>query len=218
MARQQTNAIKQAEAIASYLNLSLQFMGNKYPLNATSLIIEGYTITGVLDWSNDDFSDFIDHLKALAKIENKKAKRKYLQWVYPTENTLAKIDNEYVKESYKESKLLLKDLITEVFNNSKHACNMLESIDNKYISYDFSVNSAFLYHGYYITPCNMRIAIKEVLESIKPAYMQQYMQHFYSSKVKQDLVIDDIITAWKNEDNYKLTVLDRMRHASLINN
>lgn len=218
MARQQKNAIRTVESVADFLGLDVHFNGNKYPMNATSAEVEGYTITGVLDWSNEDFNDLIDHLKTLSKIENKKAKKEYLRWVYPTENTLAKIDNEYVKDSYKESKLLLRDLITGVFNNSKHAACMLESIDNKYISYNFSTHSAFLYEGFYITPCNVRTALKEVLEAIKPAYMQQYMQHFYQSKVKQDLIIDDIIMAWKNDDNYRLTVLDRMRHASLINN
>ena len=83
----------------------------------------------------------------------------------------------YVKESYREGRVTLSEVIETAIKGSSYSQNLLESIEDKYISTDFSVNSAFLYKGMYVTPY-MAIAI--LTDILINDIAKEYLKDFYN--------------------------------------
>lgn len=90
----------------------------------------------------------------------------------------------YVKESYKSGKIDLSGLMEQVVNGSKISMGILESIEDKYISTDFSVTSAFKFGNAYITPYMPISILSDLIQNnINKELLNKFMNHYMGIKL-----------------------------------
>lgn len=120
---------------------------------------------------------------------------------------------EYVKDSYKNSKDNLLHLLAIAMNDCKLAQNKFDDTYNTRINHDFSsVESAFLYKGYYITPYILQAVIEQTWKSCTKAQQNAYLQKYYAEKVNIKTIANDMLSDMFNNNNVeRLTYMDDLR-------
>ena len=126
---------------------------------------------------------------------------------------------EYVKESYNNSKYLLSDLLNMTMKECAYAVEKWADVVDKRITHNYkSTESAFIYKGYYITPCILRSVINNAIKSIDKNKMQTFYNEYYNgNKVKNDVIIHDCLNdLFNNDNNARLMLLDDLTGHALI--
>ena len=124
----------------------------------------------------------------------------------------------YVKDSYQFSKNKLITLLANGMKNIRIAQDKFTNTFDARIKHVYTnTESAFIYNGYYITPCILFVIIKEAWKSIDKNKQNEFLKRFYEGK-KTDIkkIADDcLFNMFNNNDIERLTMLDELR---LINN
>ena len=99
-------------------------------------------------------------------------------------------------------------------NDIKIAQDKFESVFDKRATHEFkSTESAFLYKGYYITPCILRSVIELAWNDCGKSEQKQYLERFYNGQ-KQNIVTiaTDCLADMFNHDNIeRLIMIDNLR-------
>lgn len=120
----------------------------------------------------------------------------------------------YVKDSYQHSKNKLITLLANAMKNIAIAQDKFTDVFDKRIKHEFSsVESAFIYKGYYITPVILFVVIKEAWKSIDKIKQAEFLNKFYNGKsIKIDKIANDCLNNMFNNNNIEmLTMLDELR-------
>ena len=136
-----------------------------------------------------------------------------------TNDTMTACMGEYVKDSYQESKYTLADLLEMSMKECSYAVEKWSDVVDKRITHNFkSTESAFIYRGYYITPCIIAKVMNSVLKAITKTSMQMYYDVYYSgNKVKNDTIINDCLTdLFNNDNNERLLMLDDLSGHAIL--
>ena len=209
----QKNGIANLENLLSYYGLEYTMTGKNYPVNITNMNILGVQFDNVSAWDLDMFHEFVDYLKCLIEDEGmtikelKKELRGYL--LSPSD-----VSGEYVKESYRNSHANLYDLLQNVLKGISYAQDKFESVFDKRATHEFkSTESAFLYKGYYITPCILRSVIELAWNDCGKAEQKQYLEKFYNGQKQniQTIATDCLADMFNKDDISRLTMIDNLR-------
>jgi len=93
-------------------------------------------------------------------------------------------NNSYVKDSYRMGKIDLAGLMERVVEGSKVGMGILESIEDKYISTDFSTTSAFKFGNAYITPYMPISILTDLIQNnINKELLSKFMKNYMNIKL-----------------------------------
>lgn len=209
----QKTGIASLEKLLNYYGIEYTMQGNKYPLNITNMNILGVQFDNVSAWDVDMFHEFVDYLTCLIEDEGmtikelKKELKGYL--LSPSD-----VSGEYVKESYRNSHENLYNLLQNVLKGSMYAQGKFESVFDKRVTHEFkSTESAFLYKGYYVTPCILRSILELAWNDCTKESQKQYLQKFYNgNKTDFKTIANDCLSDMFNKNDIeRLTMLDDLR-------
>lgn len=209
----QKNGIACLENLLSYYNLEYTMTGKNYPVNITNMNILGVQFDNVSAWDLDMFYEFVDYLKCLIEDEGmtikelKKELKGYL--LSPSD-----VSGEYVKDSYRNTHMSLSELLMKATNDIKIAQDKFESVFDKRATHEFkSTESAFLYKGYYITPCILRSIIELAWNDCEKQSQKEYLQKFYNGQKQniQTIATDCLADMFNKDDISRLTMIDNLR-------
>ena len=94
--------------------------------------------------------------------------------------------NEYVKDSYKNSQYNLLQVLDTCIKGAMISKSKVESIEDAYISKSFSVDSAFLYGEYYVTPYIIIATLNKILENdIQKELLCKFINHYMDKQVNK---------------------------------
>lgn len=212
MATDMTKGIASLEKLLNYYGLEYSMTGAKYPHNITSMEILGVPFT-TSAWFIDDFMELVDYLTFLIEDEGmtlKQLKNKLSK--YDLSNT--EITCEYVKDSYRNTHMSLAELLMKATNDIKIAQDKFESVFDKRATHEFkSTESAFLYNGYYITPCILRSIIELAWNDCEKQSQKEYLQKFYNGQKQnvQTIATDCLADMFNNNDISRLIMIDNFR-------
>jgi hypothetical protein len=131
---------------------------------------------------------------------NKKQIRQYIE---EFDMSPSDVSNEYVKESYRNSHANLVDLLKNALKGSMYAQDKFISVFDKRATHEFkSTESAFIYKGYYITPCILRDIIELAWNDCKKQYQIEYFNKYYNGE-KQNIktIASDCLSDMFNKDD-----------------
>lgn len=95
-------------------------------------------------------------------------------------------NNSYVKDSYRNSKQSLFELLDTAVKGAMISKSKVESIEDCYISKDFSVDSAFLYGEYYVTPYIIISTLNNILQNeVQHDLLCKFINHYMDKKVSK---------------------------------
>lgn len=197
----QTKGIANLENLLKFYNLEYTMTGKNYPTNITSMEILNRPLT-TTTWDNEDFETLTTALTICIEElgMNKKQLRQYIE---EFDMSPSDVSNEYVKESYSNSHANLVDLLKNALKGSMYAQDKFISVFDKRATHEFkSTESAFMYKGYYITPCILRDIIELAWNDCKKQYQIEYFNKYYNG-VKQNIktIASDCLSDMFNKDD-----------------
>ena len=208
----QKSGILELENILNMYGLEYSMTGKHYPMNITSMEILNRPLT-TTTWDCEDFKMLADALKICIEDEGMTTKE-LRQYIEEFNMSPCDISGEYVKESYRNSHASLYDLLQKVLKGCMYAPEKFESVLDKRASHEFkSTESAFLYKGYYITPCILRSVIEYAWNDCEKESQRKYLEKYYNGK-KQNIVTiasDCLSDMFNKNDIERLTMLDDLR-------
>ena len=209
----QKNSIYNLEKLLNSYGLPYELTGKNYPNCITSMSILGVNIDIVSVWDNEDFRELESFLTCCIEDEGMTFKElKEILKVYDLSNT--DITNTYVKDSYQNSHAGLVELLQNVLKGSMYAQDKFESVLDKRATHEFkSTESAFLYKGYYVTPCILRSVIEYAWNDCTKENQRKYLEKYYNGQ-KQNIVTiasDCLSDMFNKNDIERLTMIDNLR-------
>lgn len=208
----QTQGIAELENTLQFYGLDYSMTGNKYPQNITSMEILKIPFT-TTTWTLEDFSELVSYIVCCIEDENMTMKQLKKELAsYDLSNS--EITSEYVKDSYQNTHMSLSDLLIKATNDIKVAQSKFESVFDKRATHEFkSTESAFLYKGYYITPCILRSIIELAWNDCKKDSQKEYLQKFYNGQKQsiQTIATDCLADLFNKNDIERLTMIDNFR-------
>lgn len=220
MANVQTSGIAEVKKVCTEYDIACQFEGNALPVTASHLDIMGVNFNNLSAWYNDEMLELASFVRCCIEDEGMTYKQLKKELVNYNQEGWLELFGAYSKESYQESLYRLKDLLQMSLKECSYAIEKWGDVKNKAITHEFkSTESAFIYKGYYITPCIIKHAINSVLRKIKANDMCKYYALYYAgNKVKNDTIINDCLSdLFNNDNNERLTMLDELSGHALIN-
>lgn len=166
------NAVKRACENKGY---TFRTIGGDGINTASSIFINNFEIkTGSLNYDNEDMNmlaEIIDgHDMSMVKE------------VF-CDKSMTYSNNCYVKESYRNGKISLADVVRTAIEGSSYSKDTFKSIKENYIKTNFSVTSAFLYKGMYITPYMPITLLVDILNNnISKEYLKEFMSIYMNKK------------------------------------
>lgn len=167
-----------------------------------SIIIDGYEIGGIRTFFNDDVDMITELLIDYGMDEVKNVFRK--------ENaSMSQALGEYVKDSYNYSKEKLSNIFEQVLKGCSYAVDKFETLKDVRVSHTYTTDSAFLFNGYYITPCILQSVINEGLQRLNKSSMELYMDIYGYTKKDYKGMTNDIMHDYFVENNTdRLSMID----------
>ena len=181
-----TNGLKEVKRACEQKGYTFRVIGGDGVNTASSVFINGFEIkTGSLNYDSEDMGMLAE---IIADYDMKTVRE-----VFCDKSMTYANNGMYVKESYRNGKLSLADVVNTAVKGSMYSQSMLESIKADYIKADFSVNSAFLYKGMYITPYMPITLLIDILNNnISKEYLREFMGIYMNKKAdkinKADIV------------------------------
>lgn len=206
MANTCAEGIKLMKKTCEEIGLEYSYEGNDDCL--TSLTIEGYTMTSMSCWDMSDYENLCDCLNAWSFLPYKELKKNLKEFI---KVGWLELFGSYCKESYKRTHYKLTDLLTIAMKDCGYALEKYGDIKNKALTHEYkSTESAFIYKGYYITPCMLRNVINNVLRKLSICDLNKFYNLYYDGKKPQkDVIANDCLNDLFNNDNMeRLQVLD----------
>lgn len=211
------SGIKKVLSLCDEVGLDVHYEGMHAPRCLSSLTIEGVTIDKMTDWDASDYENLQDCIDAWSSLPYKEFKKELkafsnVGWL--------ELFGEYAKDSYQDALYSLKDLLQMSLRECGYAVDKWQDVADKRASHVYkSTESAFIYKGYYITPCILKHVINSVLKKIDSKNMLKFYALYYSGcKVKNDTIIHDCLNdLFNNDSNEKLVMLDELSGHALIN-
>ena len=197
----QKSGIATLENTLNNYGIEYTMTGKNYPLNITSMEILNRPLT-TTTWDCEDFKMLADALTIC--IEDMGMTKKQLrQYIEEFDMSPSEVSNEYVKESYRNSHAGLVDLLKNALKGSMYAQDKFATVFDARATHEFkSTESAFIYKGYYITPCILRDIIELAWNDCKKEYQKEYLQKFYNGE-KQNIktIASDCLADMFNKDD-----------------
>lgn len=107
-----------------------------------------------------------------------------LRFVYSDKSITYANNGCYVKDSYRNSKQSLFELLDTAVKGAMISKSKVESIEDRYISKDFSVDSAFMYGDYYVTPYIIISTLNNILENeVQHDLLCKFINHYMDKKL-----------------------------------
>ena len=175
--------------------------GKNYPTNITSMEILNRHLT-TTTWDCEDFETLTTALTICIE-ELGMNKKQIRQYIEEFDMSPSDVSNEYVKESYRNSHDNLVDLLKNALKGSMYAQDKFISVFDKRATHEFkSTESAFIYKGYYITPCILRDIIELAWNDCKKQYQIEYFNKYYNGE-KQNIktIASDCLSDMFNKDD-----------------
>lgn len=220
MANLQTSGINAVMDVCKEYDIACQFEGKSMPTCASSLDIHGVHFNSLNQWDADGLKELASFIRCCIEEEGMTSKQLKKELInYNTEGWL-EIFGEYAKDSYQDSLYSLKDLLKLAMNECAYAVDKWQDVADKRASHEYkSTESAFIYKGYYITPCILKHALNSVIKNIKNDNMIKFYALYYGGcKVKNDVIIEDCLKdLFVNDSNERLVMLDELSGHELIN-
>ena len=211
------SGIKKMLVACDEIGLSVSFEGAHAPRCLSSLTIEGVTIDKMTDWDASDYENLTDCICAWSEYPQKQFIKELREFA-----CVGWLDlfGSYAKDSYQDALYSLKDLLKLAMNECAYAVDKWQDVADKRASHEYkSTESAFIYKGYYITPCILKHALNSVIKNIKNNDMIKFYALYYGGcKVKNDVIVEDCLKdLFVNDSNERLTMLDELSGHALIN-
>ena len=197
----QTKGIANLENLLKFYNLEYTMTGKNYPTNITSMEILNRPLT-TTTWDCEDFETLTTALTICIE-ELGMNKKQIRQYIEEFDMSPSDVSNEYVKESYRNSHANLVDLLKNALKGSMYAQDKFISVFDKRATHEFkSTESAFIYKGYYITPCILRDIIELAWNDCKKQYQIEYFNKYYNGE-KQNIktIASDCLSDMFNKDD-----------------
>ena len=171
-----TNGIKAVQKACEKKGYTFRVIGGDGVNTASSIFINGFEIrTGSYSYDNED----MDMLSEIITDYDMKT----IKEVFCDKSMTYANNGMYVKDSYKQGKLSLADVVNTAVKGSMYSQDMLESVKKEYIKQDISVNSAFLYKGMYCTPYMAITILQDILNNnISKQYLLEFMAIYMNKK------------------------------------
>ena len=111
---------------------------------------------------------------------------KELRFVYSDKSITYANNGCYVKDSYRNSKQTLFELLDTAVKGAMISKSKVESIEDRYIAKDFSVDSAFMYGEYYVTPYIIISTLNNILQNeVQHDLLCKFINHYMNKKVEK---------------------------------
>ena len=208
----QTRGIANLENCLKSNFLTYELIGKHYPQNITSMEILGVPMT-TTTWDCEDFEILTGFItECIEDGMNLKELKKELRTfdASPTD-----VSGEYVKESYRNSHMGLHDLLLNALKGISYAQDKFTTVFDARATHEFkSTESAFIYKGYYITPCILRDIINLAWNDCTKEQQKQFLSKFYNDCKKVDIktIATDCLADMFNNNNIdRLLMIDNFR-------
>lgn len=207
----QTQGIACLENALKTSGLTYSMVGKHYPQNITSMIIAKTPMT-TTTWDSSDFKDLAE--KIMYMYNEDYTMKDMKKFIAGYDVSMTDVSGEYVKDSYQNSHASLYDLLQNALKGSMYAQEKFESVLDKRATHEFkSTESAFLYKGYYVTPCILRSVIEYAWNDCKKENQRKYLEKYYNGQ-KQNIVTiasDCLSDMFNKNDISRLTMIDNLR-------
>lgn len=197
----QKSGIATLEETLNMYDLEYSMTGKHYPMNITSMEILNRPLT-TTTWDCDDFKMLSDALVICIE-ELDMTKKELRQFIEEFDMSPCEVSGEYVKESYRNSHAGLVDLLKNALKGISYAQDKFTSVFDARATHEFkSTESAFIYKGYYITPCILRDIIELAWKDCKKEYQKEFINKFYNgNKTDFKTIANDCLADMFNNDN-----------------
>lgn len=219
MANLQTSGINAVMDVCKEYDIACQFEGKSMPTCASSLDVHGVHFNSLNQWDADGLKELASFVRCCIEDEGMTSKQLKKELINYNQEGWLELFGAYCKESYQESLYSLKDLLQMSLKECSYAVDKWQDVADKRASHEFkSTESAFIYKGYYITPCIIKHAVNSILKKIKADDMCKYYALYYAgNKVKNDTIINDCLSdLFNNDNNERLQMLDELSGHALI--
>lgn len=184
--------------------IPLELIGGDGVNICNSIVIDGYQIDNIRSFDAEDINMMVDLLINYDMDD--------LKNVFRQENaSMSQALGEYVKDSYNYSRDKLSNIFKQALKGCSYAVNKFETLKDVRVSHVYTTNSAFLYNGYYITPCILQSVINEGLRMLNPSSMSMYMDVYgYNKKDYKGMTKDIMDDYFMNNTMDRLTMIDEL--------
>lgn len=208
----QTKGIACLEDALKTTGLDYSFTGKCYPKNITSMIIAKTPMT-TTTWDSSDFKDLAE--KIMYMYNEDYTMKDMKKFIASYDVSMTDASGEYVKDSYRNSHMSLHDLLLNALKGISYAQDKFQTVFDARATHEFkSTESAFLYKGYYITPCILRDIIELAWNDCTKEQQREYLSKFYNDCKKVDIktLATDCLSDMFNHDNIdRLIMIDNFR-------
>ena len=214
----QKSGILELESTLNMYGLEYTMTGKHYPMNITSMEILNRPLT-TTTWDCEDFKMLADALKICIEDEGMTIKE-LRQYIEEFNMSPCDISGEYVKESYQNSHAGLVELLKNALKGISYAQDKFQTVFDARATHEFkSTESAFIYKGYYVTPCILRSILELAWNDCTKESQKQYLQRFYNgNKTDFKTIANDCFADMFNKNDIsRLSMIDdlRIQHESL---
>lgn len=212
----QTQGIACLENALKTSGLTYTMVGKHYPQNITSMLI-GKTSLTTTTWDSSDFKDLAE--KIMYMYDEDYTMKDMKNFIASYDVSMTDASGEYVKDSYRNSHAKLTDLLKNALKDIAYAQDKFQTVFDARATHEFkSTESAFLYKGYYITPCILRDIIELAWKDCTKEQQKEYLKRFYNNDCKIDIktLASDCLADMFNHDNVdRLIMIDNFRLANI---
>ena len=208
----QTKGIACLENALKTSGLDYSMTGKHYPQNITSMIIAKTPMT-TTTWEGSDFIDLAN--KIMYMYDEDYTIKDMKRFIASYDISMTDASGEYVKDSYRNSHEKLTDLLKNALKDISYAQDKFQSVFDARATHEFkSTESAFLYKGYYITPCILRDIIELAWNDCTKQQQREYLKRFYNNDCKisiKELATDCLSDMFNHNNIDRLIMIDNFR-------